>query len=387
MNRVSVIVIVIILVFIEISPIATAWSNGRQGTAFANRPDNYDMGLHYGTHDWILNMAFDMLQPNEKELLMENMYLYATEIPDNRNADIPIGKYNQHHVYFHIDGSKQKDIGAINAQKYYNATLIDLVTKDYSNASRNIGIMSHFIADLSNFAHVMGENSDWGAAKNHDNIESFILTRTRLPFSSSLDNKIHDRGRNGIDAYDAAMELAKDTTFGSDSYPGNCKWMDDNYKIADQDYTNRIGESLNLAINLIADVIYNLLIESELITERSYCDKAQADALIEAIETYPWLIPILIIFNLLALIVRPPGKNNRFNIMSNKINEQNTEINNQKIKISNLEIALHNSEVRSLALSNDLTMRLGQMTNLIQENSRLTSELNAFKQSNQSNQP
>jgi hypothetical protein len=65
-----------------------------------------------------------------------------------------------------------------------------------------------------------------------------------------------------ISAYDAAKSLAYDTTFDSSGKGLTCVWMDQNYDWSDLTFRNRCGESLNLAVNYLADVLHTLWLEA-----------------------------------------------------------------------------------------------------------------------------
>ncbi len=57
-------------------------------------------------------------------------------------------------------------------------------------------------------------------------------------------------------AYDAALLLACDTTFDA-SGSLTCVWMDQHYNWNDAAFKNRSGELLNLAVNLVADMLHS----------------------------------------------------------------------------------------------------------------------------------
>jgi hypothetical protein len=122
------------------------------------------------------------------------------------------------------------------------------------------GIMSHYIVDMAVFGHVMGAGTDWGAETHHSDYESYVNQRT-----NSYDDEFNiylsfDGELRIISAYDAAKELAYDTTFDVD---GNltCVWMDQNYDWSNTTFRNRAGESLNLAVNYLTDVLHTLYIQ------------------------------------------------------------------------------------------------------------------------------
>jgi hypothetical protein len=62
-----------------------------------------------------------------------------------------------------------------------------------------------------------------------------------------------------ISPYDATLMLAYNTTFG-DNGDFTCVWMNQSYDWNDPAFVNRCGESLNLAVNLIADVLHSFYI-------------------------------------------------------------------------------------------------------------------------------
>ncbi|MEM3579570.1 MAG: hypothetical protein QW468_04790 [Candidatus Bathyarchaeia archaeon] len=52
-----------------------------------------------------------------------------------------------------------------------------------------------------------------------------------------------------------------DTTFDADGGGLTCLWMDQNYNWSNTAFKNRCGESLNLAVNLLADVLHTFYIQ------------------------------------------------------------------------------------------------------------------------------
>ncbi|MCW4041698.1 MAG: hypothetical protein NWE83_13230 [Candidatus Bathyarchaeota archaeon] len=228
-----------------------AWSNG----GYSSDPSNPD----YGTHDWIAQHALDWLPSYEKEYLENNLdtYLYGTELPDNGLASDGIGDTTKHHIYYLSDGTLQDDSSAVRALDEYNLALSFLNAYDFVNASKHVGIMAHYIVDVAVFGHVMGSSTGWGAEQHHSDYESYVNTRTNsydddfnsyLSYNGSLDT---------ITAYDAALNVAYDTTFDLDG-DFTCVWMDQNYDWNNPLFRDRCGESLNLAVNYLADVLHTL---------------------------------------------------------------------------------------------------------------------------------
>ncbi len=237
------------------------WSNGGY-SADPSYPD-------YGTHDWIAQHALDWLPTQEKQYIIDNLaaYLYGTELPDNNNASVPghIGDTTKHHIYFRSTGVLQDDAAAVRADEEYQNALSRLNAGNLSGAATIVGIMSHYIADVAVFAHVMGANTDWDAetGNNHANYESYVETRTNAYSDTYNSYLLFDGLLSSVSAYDAAKNLAYDTTFDNGGIY-NCVWMNNNYDTSNPNsaYWVRAGESLNLAVNAVADVLHTLYISS-----------------------------------------------------------------------------------------------------------------------------
>jgi hypothetical protein len=255
---------------------AYAWSNG----GYSNDPQH----PKYGTHDWIAQHALDWLPVNVKEYITNNLalYLYGTELPDNnnKNATGRIGDTEKHHIYFFSNGTLQDDSAAVRAQEEYDEALAYLNANNFTMAAETAGIMTHYIDDVGVFRHVMGASTDWGKETHHEDYEDYVDKRTNnytadfniyLSFDGSLDN---------ITAYEAAKTLAYDTTFGG-KMNLTCVWMDNNYNWSNPTFRNRCGESLNLAVNLVADVLHTLYIS------RSNCTEIPNHVVINEFEQNP----------------------------------------------------------------------------------------------------
>jgi hypothetical protein len=116
------------------------------------------------------------------------------------------------------------------------------------------------------FGHVMGASTAWGAETHHSDYEDYVQGRTNDytdEFNSFL---IFDGNLGTISAYDAALALANDTVLDADD-DLTCVWMDQHYNWSDATFRNRSGESLNLAANLIADVLHAFSVEVGIIPE------------------------------------------------------------------------------------------------------------------------
>lgn len=239
-----------IVALLAVSTPALAWGNG----GYSESPDNPD----YGTHDWIAEHALDYLYGSQKEYIENNLnlYLYGTELPDNNQADDGIGDTWYHHVYYYADGSIQDDIGAQRAHEEYLQLISYIQDEDYKNASKTAGIMTHYIADVGVFGHVMGADTDWGEETHHSDYEGYIGRRTDQ-YYSEFDSYLVSDGLEKIDAYQATVDNAYITTFGDGSTSKSCEWMDANYDWSNTAFEKSAGEALNRCVNLVADVLYS----------------------------------------------------------------------------------------------------------------------------------
>lgn len=247
----------VLLISSAFLPCGWAWSNG----GYSADPPNPD----YGTHDWIAQHALDWLPAEEKQYILNNLpaYLYGTELPDNGGAPDGIGDTTLHHIYYSSAGAITDDAAAVRASTEYQDTLNFLKSRDLLAGAKNAGVMSHYIADMAVFGHVMGSSTNWGAETHHSDYETYVNDRTSI-YNAEFNTYLSFDGiLNTISAYDAAKNLAYDTTFDIDG-DLTCVWMDQNYNWNNPTFKNRAGESLNLAVNYLADVLHTLSQEPSL---------------------------------------------------------------------------------------------------------------------------
>jgi len=261
----------------------SGWSNG----GYSADPNNPD----YGTHDWIAEHALDWLPLEEKQFLLDNKasYLYGTELPDNNQAPDGIGDTTKHHIYFFADGSVQEDDAAVRAQEEYVNAVNFYNSGNFGEAAKHLGMVTHYITDTAVFGHVMGASTAWGAETHHSDYENYVQTRTNSYVDDFDSFLVFDGNLGAISAYDAALTLANDTTFDANGQY-TCVWMDQNYNWNDATFKNRSGESLNLAVNLIADVLHTFY----------------AEAIIPEFPTWT-ILPLFMIATLFVIIIKKEG--------------------------------------------------------------------------------
>jgi hypothetical protein len=223
-----------------------AWTNGPY-TDEGNLPG-------FGTHDWIALYAAQWLPVSMRWWIEHNLdnYLLGTELPDNGGHPLGKGDVVKHHVYFSSSSTVAEDDAAVRAQEEYDSAQSFLASGNYSFAALHAGLMAHYIADLAVFAHVMNN------ATHHSDYENYADTRTNEYPTDDFSTYLNFDGMfSPTNAYDGAIALANDTTYGGTGGI-SCVWMEANYNWSDNTFKDRAGESLNLAANKITDVLHKL---------------------------------------------------------------------------------------------------------------------------------
>jgi hypothetical protein len=108
----------------------------------------------------------------------------------------------------------------------------------------------------------MGSSTDWGSEAHHSDYENYVRDRTTGYYSSEFDPYlVFDGDLVELEAYDAALDVAFVSTFGDGGDVRNCTWMDGNYDWSDGVFWDSAGASLNLAVNVLADVLHTIAVE------------------------------------------------------------------------------------------------------------------------------
>jgi hypothetical protein len=161
----------------------------------------------------------------------------------------------------------QKDgAAAVRANEEYANAVNAFNTGNLSEAATRLGMVTHYVADMAVFGHVMGASTAWGAETHHSDYENYVLDRTDS-YAGEFDSYLVFDGSLGtLSAYDAAVSLANDATFDAGGQY-TCVWMDTHYNWSDAAFKNRCGESLNLAVNAVADVLHTFSVDATVIPE------------------------------------------------------------------------------------------------------------------------
>ena len=229
-------------------PAVEAWSNG----GYSADPNNPD----YGTHDWIAERALDWLPANERVQILtyRTAYLFGTELPDNAQAADGIGDTTLHHVYFFMNGTLQDDAAARRASETQSQAAAALAAGNLADAAKWTGAMTHYIADMAVFGHVMGSATEWGSEQHHSDYEDYVNTRTDTPDEAEIQVSF-DGVLATTSPYDVALSLGHDTTFDLSGAGRTAIWMDQHYNWSDPAFIARAYQSVNLAVNYVAEAV------------------------------------------------------------------------------------------------------------------------------------
>ena len=252
-TMVTLLILALFLNLIQVS----AWSNGGY-TDEDNIP-------RFGTHDWMAMHSLDMLSDEKSWWLRDNLdlFLLGTELPDNSYHSMGIGDTSLHHVYYDCNMSLVDDSAAVRAQEEYMLALEYFESGSFDLAAVHAGAMSHYICDLGVFGHVMGKDTCWGSEIHHSDYESSADTRMdEYPVDGFTQYIVFDEVLSNISASDACLDIAFDTTFDVDDIY-DCVWMDTNYGFSNSTFEARAGESVNLCVNKLADVLSTLYNEAD----------------------------------------------------------------------------------------------------------------------------
>lgn len=160
-----------------------------------------------------------------------------------------------------MDRSVQDDVSAAKAQIFFQKAILALRSGNLTGAVKVAGIITHYVDDVAVFGHVMGSGTDWGAEHHHSDYEDYVNERTNA-FTDEFNSYLSfDGSLETVTAYEATLFLALDTTF--DPSGGlTAVWMDTNYDWSNPTFRNRAGASLNLAVNLVADVLHTVYVST-----------------------------------------------------------------------------------------------------------------------------
>jgi hypothetical protein len=135
----------------------------------------------------------------------------------------------------------------------------NLTAGDFAGAAKWTGAMTHYISDLASFGHLMGAGTDWGAEPEsvHGNYEEHVQTLTNSRDANVIPLTF-DGALATISPYDAAITLARDTTFDDSGAGYTAVWMNRTDNWNDPFFASRAYQSINLAVNYVAEAVHTV---------------------------------------------------------------------------------------------------------------------------------
>ncbi|MFX1293432.1 MAG: hypothetical protein ACFFD2_01040 [Promethearchaeota archaeon] len=271
-----------------------AWNNGDANDIY--------YGVRFGSHDWIAHRAMQFLPTNNRTWYQDEyitFYLIGTEAPDNGSIDLGNGLIGygdtwSHHNYYneyYNETLPDEDDASIRAQEEYDKAVDAINLNNLSAALFYAGAMTHYISDLAVWGHVMNNESVHGLFENsaQNKMDEPTETFFTVTFDSIYDN---------FTAYNAAFLMGQETA-GNGSGLYTAVWMDNNYEAfgsKDQPesiFDFRVQYLINLATNLIADLLYKIFYDFEW----------ENDGAEPRIPWYIILLIFILILGLCALII------------------------------------------------------------------------------------
>jgi hypothetical protein len=267
---------------LSIGNTVSSWSCG-----YSSDPNH----IPYGTIDWMAEHAMNYLPSNESYWLRQNknVFLYGTEAPEYSNVSyrgrMGYGDIEKHHNYYNgtFDQDCIDNSSSVRALEEYQKALACLLNGSYDLAAWYAGAMSHYIADLASWAHVISDPIPSHAS----NFEAQVNDATDNYNKSVFSPKFTARGLELIDPYGASLAL------GLGVYSGGGYWHRQTWLMASglnnafqdswQNVSDWFGEYFALSemyiqagITTLTDVLHSLTIQGAAVESTSGLQPEQA---------------------------------------------------------------------------------------------------------------
>lgn len=252
-----------------------AWTNGQSGNDVTDEVRECQ-SPPYSIHDWIAEKALSLLPEKERQWIEahKTLYLLGTEAPDNNKIPVECNTPNTgyddrskgHHVQWNAKHSnfyrkltgRLKDRSARRAREEYAKAVKAFKNDKLADAAYYLGAMSHYIGDVSQFGHtIRGE-------KNHHNYELWVGEQMNSFDSQAFDAYIQYDGPVYRKPYTAVKRISRVISKGEGKIL-SARDMDSKFKTEKdtQVYLDSVGNSLNLAINELADVLHSFNVSTK----------------------------------------------------------------------------------------------------------------------------
>lgn len=200
-----------------------SWGNGGKSTSASNPK--------FAMHDWIALRAFEMAKVDANlSWITDNldMFLYGTEAPDKGVLPSVVSSLHPgtgysdtgacHCVLFKTATVVKKDRAAMRVQQEFDKAKAALAANKPKLAAFYAGAMAHYLGDLSQFMHMMGEGSRWGKEVQaiHHAYEQVVDDEVDVANRTSpFESFVHEKAVAGTSAKAVAMTVARFTDRGN----------------------------------------------------------------------------------------------------------------------------------------------------------------------------
>ena len=236
-----------------------AWNNGQAGNTTTSVSSECT-DPPYATHDWIADHAIEMLPDDEKAWLLPHraVYLIGTEAPDHKliplSCGVPHRGYDDrqrgHSIEWNSDVTEMlNDRPAAPAQEEFGKAILAFQQGEPGHAAFYLGAMAHYLGDVSQYGHTYRDEV------NHGNYESWAAARTTALDDETFDDYIDRDSLVRRTPYTAVRRVAHAAFAGKGDILPAAK-MDSLWSTKPDEFINSTGESLNLAVNELADVLH-----------------------------------------------------------------------------------------------------------------------------------
>ncbi len=250
-------------------PLQVGWHNGGDKTEQAPK---------FGTHDYIAYKGYQRVPAAKVVWITQNLtaFFIGTEAPDTNKkiTGVTEGGYHDslqcHCVLFDAEGHVTNDRAMRRARQEFDRAVAALQAGQSDRAAFFAGAMAHYVGDLSQFCHVMGVGSHWGAedqrihAAYENAVDRTVDFRTRR--SSLLDTYIKTVAVSGRtpEAIAEAVALFDEQGGGTAHRPGwmiaQLTAMGKAHSISDVDewgaaFHDQTGVNVNYAVNAVQKLI------------------------------------------------------------------------------------------------------------------------------------
>ena len=259
------------------------WKNGGTSTGVST--------VKFGTHDWILWKGY-LLAKDDVDLAWLNSQrhyaFFGTEAPDLGKSKLQKSFRNQidgnyrdtspcHCILYNDNEEMFQPFAANRVEAEFAKAKAAIEDENWRLAAFYVGAMSHYIADLSQFMHLMGSGSRWNGGIGEDqdvHADYEKVFENRVNFQTKklplMEDYIEAATITADNPRAIAIEvgLFTDTGGGTDQTPGEMYetilgYHEDGIHMKpdewDQDFLDQSGKNINKAANAIAKLLRMLM--------------------------------------------------------------------------------------------------------------------------------